>query len=88
VLFMTTTQFAAAPTTASQARAYKVLVKLHSKRTSRQVRRAFDKLDADTQEAITEPCLGEAHSNPHIDYCMCCMGFSWGRSLKRLAANH
>ncbi len=84
---MQTTQFAAAPTTTSQVSAYKALVKLHSKRTGKQVRRAFDKLDPATQEAITEPCLGEAHRNPYIDYCMCCMGFSWGRSLKRLAAN-
>lgn len=33
-------------------------------------------------EALTEPCEGEAHSNPYIDHCGLCMGVSWGRRLK------
>lgn len=52
--------------------------------TGRRRQRAFDLLPADFQEAITEPCSGEAHANPHIDNCMICLYTTWGRMLRRL----
>jgi hypothetical protein len=25
-----------------------------------------------------QPCQGEAHENPHIDYCLRCLDYTWG----------
>ena len=44
---------------------------------------AFRKLAPHIRHLVTEECKGEAHSNAHIDYCMCCLNYSWSRSLKR-----
>jgi len=33
---------------------------------------------------FTDPCNGDAHSNPYIDYCGVCLGIRYGRMLKRL----
>jgi|GEM_PF-6908203 len=45
--------------------------------------RMFAKLSPEEQLAVTVPCTGEAHSNPHIDHCMICLGLDWGRMLAR-----
>lgn len=40
------------------------------------------RLSAEEIERLTEPCDGEAHSNPFIDSCARCLGVRWGRKLK------
>lgn len=35
---------------------------------------------------VTDPCVGDAHSNPYIDNCMVCLGTIWGRMFKRPAS--
>jgi len=31
-------------------------------------------------------CTGAAHSNPHIDHCMCCINVTWGYVVEPNAA--
>ncbi len=45
--------------------------------------RFFSQASAEQVEELTVPCSGEAHSNPHIDHCMMCLGIKWGRMLKQ-----
>src|SRR5690348_1973870 len=55
-----------------------------AKRTTKRVVR-----DAKTGEILREyepratgrmiACEGAAHSNPHIDHCMLCLGHAWGK---------
>lgn len=34
---------------------------------------------------LLEACDGEAHTNPHIDYCGVCLGVSWGWQARLLS---
>lgn len=44
-------------------------------------RAAYEALSPEAQEAVTVPCDGEAHGNAHIDHCMGCLSYRWGRML-------
>ena len=44
--------------------------------------RFFHKATPQQIESLTEPCCGEAHSNPYIDHCGVCLNVTWGRMLK------
>lgn len=81
---MTTQQLATAPVNSSAGRAYKALLKLRALPAGKRRRKAFDKLDAEMQHLVTEECTGDAHSNGFIDHCMCCLNYTWGRSLRTL----
>jgi hypothetical protein len=62
------------------------LNRLHAyKHDSPALRRWFANATSEEVEAVTVPCPGEAHGNPHIDHCMVCLGLRWGRVLKPLS---
>lgn len=46
------------------------------------MQKAFSQLSNEDRLAVTEPCNGEAHGNPFVDGCMCCLYTTWGRVLK------
>lgn len=47
-------------------------------------RRMLDRMTPDERLAVTVPCDGEAHKNPHIDGCTVCLHTGWGRVLRPL----
>lgn len=60
-----------------------LLQKLH-KMTPKKLFAWFNRATPEEIEAVTQPCPGDAHTNPHIDYCLRCMNTKWGRVLKDL----
>jgi hypothetical protein len=51
--------------------------------TFKQRSKFFSRATSEQMAEFTEPCCGEAHSNPYIDHCMVCLGVQWGRMMKR-----
>lgn len=47
-------------------------------------RRWFARASEDEILAVTNPCPGAAHENPHVDTCGVCLGAAWGRALRPL----
>lgn len=60
--------------------AARALYRTRSVRTRKELEAAI----ADALARATEPCCGEAHSNPHIDHCGMCAPF-WGCVLPSAA---
>lgn len=46
------------------------------------MQKVFSQLSNEDRVAVTEPCNGDAHGNPFVDGCMCCLYTTWGRVLK------
>jgi hypothetical protein len=78
-----TTKTGDSDTVQAEKAARKIRAMLPSKRSA-----AFAKLPRHIQNLATVPCVGQAHSpepgdgGGHIDHCMCCLNYTWGRMLR------